>query len=154
MSNARKISSIAAAMKTMPFDGCGAAEVREPMLAAGMGVILPNGVSHRTVPVFTSTAVSAPQGGGVQGTPFGESKNRPVHRVGRAAHAVVLAENPLTFASGAVGVVVGARDQAHHRRESFRVRDDDVVAGVYDIPPQCMPPMLPGTCSVPRCSAA
>src|SRR3954447_173780 len=75
-SNARNTSSIAAAMKTMPFVIAEPPRLGEPMFGGspGIGVTLPKGVSHRTVPRSTSIAVSAPHGGGVHGTPFGDRR--------------------------------------------------------------------------------
>src|SRR5215468_10979895 len=76
-SNARSLSSIAAAMKTRPP----AVTIEPPRLidpnSEDFGEIescgmRPSGTSQRISPVFKSTAVSLPQGGATQGVPLGD----------------------------------------------------------------------------------
>src|SRR5499427_10597501 len=76
-SNARSLSSIAAAIKTRPP----AVTVEPPKLgdpnsddfgrSASCGT-RPSGASQRISPVFKSTAVSLPQGGATHGVPLGD----------------------------------------------------------------------------------
>src|SRR5215831_16659455 len=74
LSNARRCASLAAAVKINPP----AVAIGPPRLIDPAGhpsPIVPSGDSQRSLPVFRSKATSAPQGGALQGCPFGATSH-------------------------------------------------------------------------------
>src|SRR5262245_21424113 len=154
MSNARSLSSIAAAMKTRPP----AVTIEPPKLidpnSADFGNSVscgmpPSGASHRISPVFRSTAFSLPQGGATQGVPLGDHSGSRYMAYGAPDCGPNSLPSLLTAPVSRIASY-SARGMSLTRNGTLLVLViSNWRTGSKDIPLQFMPPALPGTATVP-----